>query len=1293
MVSADVMIDLPMPQPTPEHAPTPELSPQRRKLVMQAIDTWKRDLLDTTARNNLIYYRDLATGTLAFDGIESQVDNLLSKGQLRLSKAFKRSGVTRSFSKQAKSIYSTAKSNFEEKGVETMFLGIGLATWDESQPKSRPPSAPVILLPVSLEQTGVGSSDFYLNVIGDAHFNPSLARRLNSDYSLGLNAGELDRQIVALNTITDCWSFCDDLIASAALVSNFQVDRKVVLGNFSYNKLSMVVDLDNAGEEMIGHDLIAAVCGDPDADAAVRAKNNSCSIVDISDLDKVDPKGEFLVLDADASQSKAINTVLSGRDLVIQGPPGTGKSQTIANLIAALIAENKTVLFVAEKRAAIDAVFSRLRRVGLDHLLLDMHNGLHKKKSSFAQDINEAIQKHREILSESQTDPTAQNNISISNMQGSLMDTRTALNKYSQAQSQIYEPWGLSMNQLLTDLIPLLSEIKSQIRYDSKEIVEINNQRKADIDRLLDSWFQKGGQQSPVGASPWHSLSLLDLQQARVLSQEISNWRTDLMHLMNYTRQAAAYLGFISPLSLNDTYIQADVMQRTNIALSYFQPEVFYEDLGAIKELLSPWRDGGMRRLKAQVSSEDYRKAQKLFKAHLTELGKTLSKEALLDQLDQLLDIKYRWDALSNGRSAPSPYPQLEGLTHLLPRVWQEWSNLQECFDGPEGMFAFHNSMDRALEQLEAILRDSSIVPAVVEINQIEQKIDELTFGRILNYVRSNRLNESQIQQFSNFVWLHSIFDYLIWQNPAIMPVTGPTALVDSFMKLDKEHILSGTERIKTIAAQNADNVITQNQLQAKVIDDQVTLKPRSPRRIPVRDFFDQATNVLQAVKPCWAMSPLVVSQALPAQRDLFDVVIFDEASQVAPSDAMLSILRGKQTVVSGDSNQLPPTAFFVNNNEEPVDLDQGDPVVSSQDIESILNQLTSILPEEMLLWHYRSHDEKLIAFSNTYIYNSALITFPGISIDSVISHQLVPVTRIPASQAEGDNVAEAERVIDLIMDHIDQRPNESLGVIAMGVGYSNLINELWDKKLSDLRNNPPSNWSDRKQENLDNFLDPNRGEPFFIKNLERVQGDERDSIILTIGYSPNPHTGAMRYNFGPINKPGGERRLNVAVTRAKRHMTVVSSFSSKDMDPAKLNDKGPVFLKNYLSYAESNGTNLGQLTRKPPRLNPFEIQIQRELEKAGLDLTPQYGVSGYFIDFAVKHPNKPGQYLLAVECDGATYHSSPTARARDRLRQQHLENLGWEFSRIWSTDWFRDPEAQVQKVLNDYQAALIKNP
>lgn len=542
------------------------------------------------------------------------------------------------------------------------------------------------------------------------------------------------------------------------------------------------------------------------------------------------------------------------------------------------------------------------------------------------------------------------------------------------------------------------------------------------------------------------------------------------------------------------------------------------------------------------------------------------------------------------------------------------------------------------------------------------------------------------------FVWLESILDHVSLSDSLVggFDRGSQDRTVREFKHADVTHLQSTPDRVRRAVAERVMKARDDHPQQSQLIQAEASKKQRHQ---PIRQLVHAAPDVLTALKPCWAMSPLVVAQVLPPER-LFDVVIFDEASQVTPADAVGALLRADRAVVAGDSKQLPPTSFFAaasggGADDETVEEEINDAVDAgialTSDIESVLDVMRALLPAPIgtktLAWHYRSRDERLIAFSNAQesLYDWSLTTFPGTGVEDCVRHELLPWR--PGRVGQEDSVSdEVERVVNLIIEHAEQRPGESLGVIAMGIKHANRIIEglrLVRLARPDLdlifEQGPPGR---------------SRPEPLFIKNLERVQGDERDAIILTIGYGKNAD-GRMMYRFGPLNLQGGERRLNVAITRARSRMTVVSSFSSADLDPNKLRAEGARMLCRYLQYAESGGQHLGDQAISKPDLNPFERDVRDALVTAGVPLVCQYGCSGYWIDFAAQHPTEPGRMVLAIEADGATYHSGETARDRDRLRQDHLERLGWQFHRIWSTDWFHHRETEVERAVEAWEGAV----
>ena len=439
---------------------------------------------------------------------------------------------------------------------------------------------------------------------------------------------------------------------------------------------------------------------------------------------------------------------------------------------------------------------------------------------------------------------------------------------------------------------------------------------------------------------------------------------------------------------------------------------------------------------------------------------------------------------------------------------------------------------------------------------------------------------------------------------------------------------------------------------------------------LPIRKLVERSGQALQELKPCFMMGPLSVAQYLEPGRIKFDIVIFDEASQLKPEEAIGALARAGQVIVVGDSNQLPPTSFF----DRIGVTDEEDAFVAESP--SILDVAEKQLPREMLRWHYRSQNPDLIRFSNERFYDGRMVLFPSPrrndQREGVTFHYVAD-----SNYNARKNEAEARAVAFEVVRHLQERPKDSIGVVAMNAEQRDLIDLKIDELLRD-------NMELRERaEDLSN-----RAEPFFVKNLENVQGDERDVIIISITYGPDMETGRVMQRFGPINSDDGWRRLNVLFSRAKRRMVVFSSIKETDIEIGDTSKRGVQEFKAFLRFAESGNVQsaAGPADRSPG--SELELAVMEALKQAGFQCEPKVGAMGFFIDIGIVDPNDEGSFVVGIECDGATYHTSQSARDRDRLRQEVLENMGWTMERVWSTDWFRDPERELARLverINDH--------
>jgi superfamily I DNA and/or RNA helicase/very-short-patch-repair endonuclease len=441
----------------------------------------------------------------------------------------------------------------------------------------------------------------------------------------------------------------------------------------------------------------------------------------------------------------------------------------------------------------------------------------------------------------------------------------------------------------------------------------------------------------------------------------------------------------------------------------------------------------------------------------------------------------------------------------------------------------------------------------------------------------------------------------------------------------------------------------------------------KKKRHIPIRQLIHNASQALSALKPCFMMGPMSVAQYLAPGQIKFDLIVMDEASQIKPQDALGAIARGAQLVVVGDPKQLPPTSFF----DRAIDGDDEDPT-AIEESESILDATLPMFTARRLRWHYRSQHENLIAFSNHSFYDSDLVLFPSPHNGSD-GYGLHYKRLRHGCFVNRRNIEEARVISEATRDHFLRRPGETLGIVAMSASQQTQIEQAIETLAKE---------DEAFREALE--VDSYRTEKLFVKNLENVQGDERDVIYISMTYGPQEPGGKVFQRFGPINSDVGWRRLNVLFTRSKKRMHIFSSMDSSDILVSSTSKRGVKALRGFLEYCETGllNTTDHETGREPD--SDFEVAVMEAMGRHGFECVPQVGVAGFFIDIAVVDPGNPGKYLMGIECDGATYHSAKSARDRDRLRQAILERLGWKIRRIWSTDWFKNPHAELQPIIRE---------
>lgn len=1241
----------------------------QQKMIDQKVDHWQARLFDLSGRNRLLFFKPTKTTTIEVK-VPSLYDlfyRLVDKGSslnFPLSENYALPGNGKDIEEVAtqqiyreseigtysppsvltRTLYnllarsSTAR---EEQGINILFLGFGLLQWRDAL-RGEWAHSPVVLVPVELKREAPGKPYQLSMYEDDLVVNPTLKEALRQYYKIDLQdlPDDLDKE-----GLKNYLSYVSTMVSKQ---KDWKLDAQVILDVFSYQKQIIVADLKQNAPLLKKHPLVISMSipGFP-------LPKNDLNLLTAEQLDdKVLPQQVFQILDADSSQQEAIEAAKAGLSFVLQGPPGTGKSQTIANIITEFLATGRHVLFVSAKMAALEVVQDRLKKAGLGDFCLQVHS--HKRNK---REVVEELGQSLEI--EPEAAPA-----SVNTKLDILLNTRMNLNTYARSLHAPKFGMGLSAFQAycfltkfkdalnikcsinnLTALIPEQFEIQKEIVLQLSLFTSIIN------DLTGHPWYGVRFNELTIEQQNEMEHSFAEIKQyLETLSQETNRLAEGygIQIPENYTQSANLYkLAFKylpAVMDIPGVEIQNRYQHNYQSAARYLRPQ-YWKDLSLL----------------AQVSKSQTRP----------------DPQKALEDLDLILKIQER-------RLTPTPEtPGIHGDASLI-----DLKKIQDLGLKVKTGFEYFDSLYMPDRKPEIIATISTQNNASV-IGWVQYHLEQ--FNGLREWVKFIHLyQQAAMLGIDNFVdevikihlpavqWL-PVFQkrfYTLWidaignQEPAISNFNSQIfeRHIEKFKELDREQIRFTKLRIRERLLENRPKAVWMNAASSE--EALLRREINKKRRVkPLRRLFSEIPGLILRLRPCLMMSPLTVSQLLDPELYKFDLVVFDEASQILPEEAVGAIIRGSQTIIVGDRHQLPPTSFF-EVMEADEDMDDENII---EDLESILNEAEAAgLPPKMLKWHYRSKDESLIAFSNHNFYNDRLQTFPNAQQDNDING--VSFIHVPDGvyQRSGRrNVVEARKVVDLIIDHYKKNPKLSLGVVTFSQSQKDTIQLDLDQRL---RNNP----------DLQIYFSDDYQEPAFVKNLELVQGDERDVMIFSIGYARD-ETNKFILNFGPLNREGGERRLNVAVTRARHKVIVVSSIQPEDIDLSKTNSRGVKLLRSYMTlardgikaiYAELN------VDDDPDFDSPFEFSVFEALANRGLILKKQVGVSGYRIDLAVIAPNQPGRFLLGIECDGAMYHSAATARDRDRLRQEVLEGLGWHIHRIWSRDWINDPEREVLKVL-----------
>jgi very-short-patch-repair endonuclease len=1245
-------------------------------------------------------------------------------------------------------LYRQAKSDMTEGGTNTLYLAVGVLKWRKKPTDERSYRAPILLLPVKLERSSAASR-FRLRYHEDEpRLNATLLQFVQRDFDLTLP--DFRDGLPQDGSGIDVLQVLEQFRHAVRDTPGFEVADEIALSTFSFAKYLMWKDLTDRTDSLRQNRVVQHLIDNPE-----RPFDGADQPFPIErEIDRnYAPADIVMPLPADSSQIAASLAAAQGSDFVIVGPPGTGKSQTIANMVATCLAAKKTVLFVAEKTAALDVVYRRLRDHGLGDHCLELHSSKADRRQFFSQ-LKRSWEKRGNTAASEWID-----------LNGRLQIRRDELNAYVNA-LHCRAPNGLTPYSAMGVAMMGHQDHAPTFHWNEPDLHDARGY--ADLETIaerlgltfaavrvrpvlqlvqVEEWTG-AWQEKLIAAARTLGRAAADLKIAlTVLSARFGLTGTDDTGIAGLGCFAALARDLLATSGADYTII----LHRDFAALT--------RAIGDLESAIASYRDGEARlsaryapddlaRIPVDDLDRDWREAcaamwpkswlsSRRIRRLLGSYANARTADPAIDlplirklqdthhtiTRNILSDTPLAFSGLDTDCVALKQHLQTAGrLRTSLVQLGEFAGDVQSVAASIASGLKGQVNQPLVVATTDYLLRHSALHDAIGELEAIA--------GRSLPDCDANDFLEKLSQRMEDLEQSRNLFrDWSSWcairaravahglaplvtdlESGAVAPDRAlqafrlgyarwwlPLAIdasreLRNFRRFEHEHAISDFREIDDLVRVHAtDKVVSSlvHDLPSPVsvprnselgrLRHQIGLqKPSSS----IRDMIGAMPESFGKLAPCVLMSPLSIAQYLPTHQALFDVVIFDEASQIATWDAVGAIARGRQTIIVGDPKQLPPTNFFGRNDGDDDSIPQHE-----QDLESILDEAKAAgLPQRYLRWHYRSRHESLIAFSNWHYYDNNLITFPSpVTQDQAVSPVFIP-TGVYDRGKSRTNPEEARAIATEIRNRLEgwlllpETERLTLGVITFNAQQMALIEDFLDDAR---RDNPALEW----------FFSEDRVEPVIVKNLENIQGDERDIILFSITFSRDA-AGKLPMTFGAINKDGGERRLNVAVTRARRELKVFSGIRADDIDLSRSRARGVEHLKAFLDYAVRGAIALpAQNTGSQGEMeSPFEEAVAAQLERRGWQVVPQVGVSGYRIDLGIRHPDHSGIYLAGVECDGATYHGSATARDRDKVREQVLRGLGWTILRVWSTDWWFNAEEAIERLHQALDQALAES-
>ena len=1344
---------------------------EERELTKQMI--WERKLLDLSLRNSLLNFRPGSSNVQFMTADLAKLEDVISEGEsfkimpapseksfaLSDSKIYETennrdliSSIAESefknrrlrtfvseteLEKTLKKLHRDAKVSLEENGANTLYLALGFLRWYETDKSAKPRYAPLILVPVDIIKK-IQDKSYSLRIRGEeTQMNITLLELLRQDHGISING--LD-PLPADDNGVDIPLVFSTVRQAVMSKKRWDIEEIAFLGQFSFSRFIMWNDIRSRSDDLAKNKVVASLMS-----GKTEWETEDTDLSPHTLDEKVLPADMAVPMSADSSQLAAIYEASLGRSFVLHGPPGTGKSQTITNMIANALFQGRSVLFVAEKMAALSVVQKRLAKIGLDPFCLELHSNKSNKRAVLTQ-LESALSMSR-IRSPEEYARTAEK---LHSLRKELNDTMSALYKERAAGMSVY------------DAVVGYEAAKA---YDGKLTLDadfINSASSADHSAWIEAASDVAAAGKELGGLQSSPLKNVCASEYTIeLRGEFSELSELLINKSGEAAAAYAKLGELlgAPMPSDKNGIDGIF----GIFKAVFEPELLIDGIingenpqlvrGEIDKLI----DSGMRcvSIKSELGERfepsiwiydadtalvNWKKAQQSnFIGKAINSGKcvkelavyakdprSVTKENIAETLGTLSEYKQLLSSVTGADPGITKYlgelwrgensafaklkealpvsydlrTKLAGLTPELrsalisrkgdialrtaaaeaelryfdllgvcDRFKNEFASDVISVCGGADFFGSAAAEARGYYNSAESLRDR-----VVLENSI-RKLNGLGLKNAAEAYRSGVLDEGSIKGALSACVCRSVISRAVQNEPLLKAFQGAEfdRTVEKYRNFTARfEELTIEELVSRLSARVPDVSSGKSGASSELAILQKAIKSGA-RGMSIRKLFDSIPNLLGRLCPCMLMSPISAAQYIDPSFAKFDLVVFDEASQLPTSEAVGAIARGENVVVVGDPKQLPPTSFFMTDHTDEENIDK-------EDLESVLDDCLALaMPQRHLLWHYRSRHESLIAYSNSRFYDNSLRTFP--SPDDLVSKVTwVHVDGFYDKGGSKQNRAEAEAVTAEIVRRLSDPVlrKDSIGVVTFNIVQQILIDDMLAEEL---RRNPE----------LEQYANE-MYEPILVKNLENVQGDERDVILFSIGYGPDKD-GKVSMNFGPVNQDGGWRRLNVAISRARKEMIVYSVIRPEQIDINRSRSEGLAGLRGFLDFAAKGSSALTVRKQQSKGGNAFSETVAQALTDIGYNVRTGIGQSDYKIDIGVVNPDDPGTYLLGVMCGSRSGFELTNARDRNIVQPSVLSGLGWRIVNVYILDWLDNDrkvldylDSEIKKALSAYR-------